>query len=72
MISSSHSENWRPMMRLMLNSVFLGLPAALRMAGSPTRRLPSASKDTQDGVVRSPSLFISTSASPLRHTATHE
>ena len=44
--------------------------SALRMAGSPTRRLPSGSKDTQDGVVRSPSLLASTSASPLRHTAT--
>jgi len=72
LISSPHSSNWRPMMRLMLNSVFLGFMAAWRMAGSPTRRLPSESQDTQEGVVRSPSALVSTSTSPLRQTATHE
>ena len=69
--SSPHSLYWRPMMRLTLNKVFFGLMAAWRLAASPTRR-PCSVNATQDGVVRSPSAFVNTCASPFLHTDTHE
>jgi len=71
LISSVQSLKWRPMMRLMLNSVRCVLDAAWRLAESPTMRVSSVNA-THDAVVRSPSELASTSASPLRHTATHE
>mmetsp|Transcript_7679 Transcript_7679/g.23453 ORF Transcript_7679/g.23453 Transcript_7679/m.23453 type:complete len:313 (+) Transcript_7679:933-1871(+) len=72
-MSSWHSVNRRPMMRLMLNSVRLVLRAAWFLAPSPTRRSPGVSvKATHEGVVRAPRSLARTSGSPLRHTATHE
>mmetsp|Transcript_17883 Transcript_17883/g.44316 ORF Transcript_17883/g.44316 Transcript_17883/m.44316 type:complete len:370 (+) Transcript_17883:716-1825(+) len=71
LISSAHSDIWRPMMRFTLNSVRLVFCAAWRLAESPTRR-PSSVKATHEGVVRSPSELASTCASPSFHTATHE
>ena len=71
LISSWHSLNWRPMMRLTLKSVRLVFCAAWRLAESPTRR-PSSVKATQDGVVLSPSELARTCASPSFHTETQE
>mmetsp|Transcript_11652 Transcript_11652/g.49029 ORF Transcript_11652/g.49029 Transcript_11652/m.49029 type:complete len:471 (+) Transcript_11652:469-1881(+) len=72
-VSSWHSLNCLPMMRLMLKRVRDVLRAAWFLAPSPTRRSPAVSVNaTHEGVVRAPRSFARTSGSPLRHTATHE
>ena len=52
--------------------VFCGFVIACLFATSPTGRSPSFVKPTTDGVVRFPSVFSITLASPLSNTATHE
>src|SRR5436190_1775507 len=60
------------MNRLIENTVFSGFMTACRLATVPTRRSPESVNATTDGVVRPPSAFSSTVASPPSSTATHE
>src|SRR5213594_2775401 len=60
------------MNRLIENTVFSGFITAWRLATVPTSRSPESVKATTDGVVRPPSAFSSTVASPPSSTATHE
>ena len=60
------------MKRLMDAMVLVGLVTAWRLAGAPTRRVPSFWKATTDGVVRAPSRFVMTVGSPPSITATTE
>jgi len=50
----------------------LGFVITWRLATSPTKRSPSLANATTDGVVRLPSAFGITTASPASNTATHE
>jgi len=52
--------------------VFWGLVTAWRFAACPTRRSPDFANATTDGVVRAPSEFSSTVASPPSITAMQE
>jgi hypothetical protein len=70
--SSWTSECFRPMKRLMENTVFSGFVIACRRATCPTRRSPSLVKATTDGVVRPPSELGITTGSPPSMTATTE
>ena len=69
---TSGSVNFRPISRLMANSVLVGLVTAWRLAIWPTRRSLLSEKATMDGVVRLPSLFSITLGSPPSMIATHE
>ena len=60
------------MKRLIEKIVFVGLVTAWRLAGAPTRRLPSLVNATTDGVVRLPSRLVMTRGSPPSMTATTE
>jgi hypothetical protein len=71
-ISSFTSSNFRPMNRLMENTVFSGLVTAWRFATWPTRRSPVLVNPTTEGVMRLPSGFVITTGSPPSITATTE
>src|SRR2546425_9735446 len=60
------------MKRLIEKTVFSGFITAWRFATVPTSRSPEAVKATTEGVVRPPSAFSSTVASPPSSTATQE
>jgi len=60
------------MNRLIEKIVFFGFVTACRFAICPTRRSPLWLNPTTDGVVRAPSEFWITTASPPSITATHE
>jgi hypothetical protein len=60
------------MKRLIEKIVFSGFITACRLAAVPTRRSSESVKATTDGVVRPPSAFSSTLASPPSNTATQE
>src|SRR5436190_1144525 len=70
--SSLTSASFRPMNRLIENTVFSGFMTACRFATVPTRRSLESVNATTEGVVRPPSAFSSTVASPPSSTATHE
>ncbi len=67
---TSRSSNLRPMRRFTECTVASGFVMAWRLAICPTRRSPPSVKATIDGVVRDPSLFGITTASPCSITAT--
>src|SRR5258708_27029553 len=71
-IPSLTSLYFRPMKRLIENTVFWGFVACCRRAGAPTRRWPSFVNATTDGVVRPPSAFGITVGSPPSRVAMHE
>ena len=71
-ISSETSEYLRPMKRLIEKMVFSGFVTCWRRAGAPTSRWPSFVNATTEGVVRPPSAFGMTVASPPSSTAMHE
>ena len=71
-ISSLTSPNFRPMKRLIENTVFSGFVTCCRRAGAPTSRWPSFVNATTDGVVRPPSAFGITVGSPPSRVAMHE
>ena len=62
----------RPMNRLMLKTVFLGLVTCWCLAGWPTRRSPLSVKPTTLGVVRAPEALIKTLGLPASMMATQE
>ncbi len=62
----------RPIKRLIANTVFFGLVTAWRFADCPTNTSSSLVKAIMEGVVRAPSLFSITLATPFSNTATHE
>ena len=62
----------RPIKRLIANNVFLGLVTAWRFADWPTNTSSSLLNAMIEGVVRAPSLFSITFATPFSNTATHE
>src|SRR5690606_37164219 len=68
----STSSYFRPMNRLMENTVFFGFVMACRRATWPTSRSPSFVNAPTDGVVRPPSAFGITTGSPPTITATTE
>ena len=70
--SSLTSASLRPMNRLIENTVFSGFITAWRFATVPTSRSSESVNATTEGVVRPPSAFSSTVASPPSRTATHE
>ena len=70
--SSLTSASLRPMKRLIEKMVFSGFITAWRLATVPTSRSSESVKATTDGVVRPPSAFSSTAASPPSSTATQE
>ncbi len=71
-ISSETSSCFRPMKRLMENTVFSGFVTACRFATWPTSRSPDFVKPTTEGVIRLPSGFVMTTGSPPSMTATTE
>ena len=72
LVSSFTSLIFRPMNRLIENTVFWGFVTACRLATWPTSRSPSLVNPTTDGVVRPPSAFGMTTGSPPSMTATTE
>ena len=60
------------MKRLAENTVLAGFVTACRFAESPTKRSPFLANATTEGVVRLPSEFSNTVASPPSITAMHE
>src|SRR5262245_35079775 len=60
------------MKRLIEKIVRVGLVTAWRLAGAPTRRVPSGEKATTEGVRREPSRFWITFTSPPSITETTE
>ena len=70
--SSATSLYLRPMKRLAENTVLAGFVTACRLAASPTSLSPFLANATTDGVVRLPSEFSNTVASPPSITAMHE
>ena len=66
------SSNLRPMSLFAEKMVLVGLVTACLFAAWPTRRSPDFVNATTDGVVRAPSEFSRTVASPPSMTAMHE
>lgn len=72
MSSAVSSSNLRPMSLFAEKIVLVGLVTACLFADWPTRRSPDFVNATTDGVVRAPSEFSRTVASPPSMTAMHE